>query len=91
MSLRPLLIAVVAMAALSVAARAIESQAARDAAPAFQVDPAWPKLPKQWSGRYLGLPCFINPGQLTITTRCGCTFDAIGALTMKRWPSAVTS
>ncbi len=45
---RPLLLVVVAMAALSVAARALESQAARDSAPAFQVDPAWPKLPKQW-------------------------------------------
>jgi DNA-binding beta-propeller fold protein YncE len=41
---------VVSIAALSVAARALEpaSQAGRDAAPIFQVDPSWPKMPKQW-------------------------------------------
>ena len=40
----------VAIAALSVAARALEpqSQAGRDGPPHFQVDPAWPKMPKQW-------------------------------------------
>jgi DNA-binding beta-propeller fold protein YncE len=47
---RRLLLFVVAIAVLSVAATALESetQAGRDAAPIFQVDPAWPKMPKQW-------------------------------------------
>lgn len=47
---RRLLLFVVAMAGLTLAARALEpaSQAGRDAAPVFQVDPSWPKLPKQW-------------------------------------------
>ena len=46
---RPFL-AIVTMAALSVAARALEpaSQPGRDAVPSFQVDPSWPRMPKQW-------------------------------------------
>ena len=47
-ALRRLLIFVGVMAGLSVAVRGLESQAGRDAAPVFQVDPAWPTLPKQW-------------------------------------------
>ena len=47
-SVRAFLLVLVAVAALSVCARALESQAARDTAPSFQVDPSWPKLPKQW-------------------------------------------
>jgi len=48
--LRRLLLFIVTMAVLSVAARALEpaSQTGRDAAPVFQVDPSWPKVPKQW-------------------------------------------
>jgi hypothetical protein len=38
----------VVMVALAVGARALESQAVRDGAPSFQVDPAWPRMPKQW-------------------------------------------
>lgn len=48
MAFRPFLLVLVAVAALSVCARALASQAARSAAPSFQVDPTWPKLPKQW-------------------------------------------
>ena len=39
-----------AIGGLSVAARALEpeSQAGRDGPPSFPVDPAWPKMAKQW-------------------------------------------
>jgi DNA-binding beta-propeller fold protein YncE len=42
--------AVVVVAALSVASRAFErgAQPAPDGIPAFQVDPFWPKMPRQW-------------------------------------------
>ena len=41
---------IVLLAGLSVATRALEpvAQQGREAAPVFQVDPSWPKLPKQW-------------------------------------------
>ncbi len=47
--LRPLFF-LAAIGVLSVAARALEpaSQSGRDGPPSFQVDPAWPKMPKQW-------------------------------------------
>ena len=48
MRFRPLLIMSLLMIALAVGARALESQAVQSGAPSFQVDPAWPKMPKQW-------------------------------------------
>jgi len=45
---RPLVF-ICAMAVLSVAVWAIEPVSQQgDAAPVFQVDPSWPKIPKQW-------------------------------------------
>ena len=45
---RAAIVVVVVMLVLSAGARALETASQSGSAPVFEVDPLWPKMPKQW-------------------------------------------